>query len=375
MAKPVGFLLGVLRKTCLTLALSASACTFDPTGTTTPPALGAKLSELTAKVRTSPDDLEARVALAEAQLATNQLFAAADLSKETAERWPKDPRAYATLADAYDRLGYFMKGFEALRRCLDTMPGNDPCTVSMAFLLLGEGSDFAQKEARRMLRTFVANTKDHPRLLEAQSTLALLEKKLGPDAPDSAVAEGATPSEPANPHGAGFGVAGQNPHAGVTGAPPAGPVDLIPGHGGAQPGDPDVGDLNDFGRALARAMDATRRQDAAGAENAFRDALKIRPEDPSANAGLAETLLVQGKIDEAVLAATRAYSLAPGEPQTRWTFGIVMTKSGRDIAAGVEAWRALVRDTPDVAAQVGVQKFIEEYEKSLGAGKAPPLAK
>ncbi len=335
----------------MALGLALAGCSFDPTRAPPPPQLAQELSELQGKLSANPEDLDTRVRLVEAHVRAGHLFAAADLAKETTDRWPREPRAYAALAATYDRLGYFMKGFETLRKCLEAVPENEPCTVTMAFMLMGEGSDFARKEARRMLRKLVERaTPSTPRLAEAKATLEVLEKELGPDTgapPEVAASQPGMPPTPANPHGT-----------------PTSPVDMIPGHGTAGPEGADVGELNDFGRAFARALEATRNQDVKGAEAAFRDALKIKGDDASALAGLAETLLVQGMTKEAVQHAKRAYELAPGEPQTRWTFGLVMTKSGVDVAAGVDAWRALARDTPEVAAQVGVPQFIEQFDRA-----------
>ena len=77
------------------------------------------------------------------------------------------------------------------------------------------------------------------------------------------------------------------------------------------------------GQALAR------QNDWAGAEGAYRDAARLRPELPEAWNGLGYALRKQGRLDEAVQAYREALRLRPEYPQALEYLGQAYVQLGR----------------------------------------------
>jgi predicted Zn-dependent protease len=133
----------------------------------------------------------------------------------------------------------------------------------------------------------------------------------------------------------------------------------IPEHEGADDDEP-VGGLNAFGAAIGRALDAVKNKDPQAAEKALQEALAIAPNDVGANAFMAETYLAEGRMNEAITQAEKAYKLDPTDSQARWVYGLVFIRSGKDMKKGIEAWQALAKDDPKYAEQAGVTKTLEQ---------------
>ena len=83
-------------------------------------------------------------------------------------------------------------------------------------------------------------------------------------------------------------------------------------------------------------------------------------------AGLAETLFHQKKVQEAQTTISLAYDADPKNAQARWVYGLIMIKSGKNMAKALQAWEALRRDSPDFAEQVGVTKTLDAVKKMRG---------
>ncbi|MDP6927762.1 MAG: hypothetical protein QGG84_11820, partial [Rhodospirillales bacterium] len=190
--------------------------------------------------------------------------------------------------------------------------------------------------ARNYWRRFLSVVEEHPRLSEVRRRMSEVEAQIETSRDQQPTAA----AEPA----------------------PKPPTATIPEHNGAQ-NQEDVGQLNPFGLAIGKAMAAIKRKDSAGAEAAFREALKLRPNDVGTLAGLAETLYHQKKTLEAEETISAAYQRDMSNTQARWVYGLIMLKSGKNMEKALQAWEALNRDSPDFAAQVGVSKTLEAVKQ------------
>ena len=101
------------------------------------------------------------------------------------------------------------------------------------------------------------------------------------------------------------------------------------------------------GQALAR------QNDWAGAEGAYRDAARLRPELPEAWNGLGYALRKQGRLDEAVQAYREALRLRPKYPQALEYLGQAYVQQGRitDARAVLARLRPLDREEAEELAR------------------------
>lgn len=288
--------------------------------------------QLVERIEKNPSDGPARLELGDLYWKAGRVFEAADQYKFAMDLSPSEPRAYAGLSDAYEKLGFYQQSFDALVRCAQTVARNEECVLRIGFALKSDGTKEALNQAAQAFGHFLSIAPNHPRAEEVKKALADIASKLGA-LPKTATA---TPAD-------------------GSGRPE------IPEHGGAAPGEP-IGGLNAFGAAIGRALDAVKRNDAKAAEAALHEALAIAPEDVGANAFLAETYLAQGKMEEATKQADKAYALDPKDSQARWVLGLVYIRANKDMKKGVDAWRALVADDPDYAEKAGVTKTLQQVE-------------
>ena len=331
----------------LLVGLLLSACTFDFEGTPPlTPALRDEIASAEAAVYAAESDPARRVAVAQAYEAAGRYFDAAEQLKKATELAPSDGAARAKLARLYERLGYFPEAFLQLRKCLDHDPNDPDCLYATGAMLKHDGSPGALAQARVVWQRFLAVAPEHGKAADVRKGLAQIDAQ-APKRPASQPA----PSAPAGDIAAAVPSAEGGAH--------------LPGHENVQ-GDDSIGALNPFGQAIGVAMAAVRAKDPAAAEAAYRKALALRPNDAGALAGLAETLHKLEKGSEAQQVAQQAYAADPAHPQARWVFGLVMLKAGHKIGEALEAWRALSRDEPEYAKQLGVTRTLEEVDRMSG---------
>jgi tetratricopeptide (TPR) repeat protein len=326
-------------------ALALLGCELDVHRPRLDPAIERRLAERRAAADARPDDLEAALALAEAQLEARQLFAAAEGFKAAATRAPSSARARAGQFTAYLELGYIEAGIEAMKACFQLDREQPDCLYGFGALMELDGSERALREGRFAWRRFLEVAPAHPRAPYVRSALEQLEARLGPDAPQPA------------------------PTGAVEGEDAPGGAAPIPGHGGAAAPAGPVGQLNPFGQAIAKAVEAVKRSDAPGAEAAFREALAVRPEDAGAMAGLAEALFAQGRQPDAVKTVEQAHRLDPRDPQVRWAFGLIMLRNRTRTEEAVAAWESLLAEDPEYADQLRIPELLDAYRKGPGGGR------
>jgi tetratricopeptide (TPR) repeat protein len=325
-----------------------ASCDLRAAKRTDDPALARTITELTTALGQSPNDLVLRRRLADAHLAAEHWFVAAEIYKQVVDVTPEDGLAQAGLSDAYLKLALYPQAFEALSRGVTSAEGGEECMLRLGLLLRGDGSPEGLVQARSVLARFVERAPQHPRIEEARAALRELDVQIATTPGAAAVAGTAT-----------------------TAGAPAGtaPNANIPEHQGTA-GQAPVGQLNPFGVAFGRALEAVRKSDAPGAEAALLEALKYQPDDVSALALLSETYLVMKRNDDARRYADKAYATNPKDSQARWAFGLVHVRTRGDVGRALEAWRALAKDDPDFAEQAGVTRSLAEAERMLAAPSA-----
>jgi cytochrome c-type biogenesis protein CcmH/NrfG len=331
------------------------------------PGLAQRIAQKKNDLMKSPDDVKTLVELGELQLEAGQLFDASETFTAARRTGSDDIRINAGLSATYLDLGYVKAGIEELKSCIERDRNQPDCLFQYGRLVEGDQSPQALQELRQVWLRFLELAPNHRKASYVRSSLEQIEAQL-----ENVKAQ--QPDQPANP------LAEEPKPAEQPGAPPASPpvaeAAPIPGHPGGTPEEADdVGELNEFGQAISRAIAAVSKNDAAGAEAAFRDALKIRPKDPSAMAGLAETLFAQNEQEEAIKTIEKAWELDPKDAQVRWAFGVIMMKNKMRMGEALAAWEALNADDPEYAKRLGIPERLETIKKYMAPGGGHPPTK
>jgi len=295
-----------------------------------------------------------------------QFFEAAEYLSRGAELSPNNPKILGPLAETYLELGYIIPMVDKLKACFAVNPAEPGCLFAFALLLERDGSTGARQEAIRTWNRFLMAAPNHPKVAYAKSSL---DQLLAQEAAQQAQHPASAPANPpSDPHGQPPASPPANPAANLPpNHPPTDPEKRpIPGHEKGTGGE--VGELNPFGQAIMEAMAAVEKNDAKGAETAFRKALAIHPDDASALAGLAEALFAQNKVAEASTTADKAYKLDNTDPQVRWVFGLVMLRNTQRANEGLAAWEALLKDNPEYGDQLKLRERIDAARKFLAPG-------
>lgn len=361
----------------------APACRFDPDRSSAKDSPAARhAAEAKARVAQKPNDPALLLELAAAYAEDHRTFDAADTYQLAIDQGAKTAQAYAGLAETYLELGYIPRMVEQLRQCM-SIDRNDPdCLFALGSLFQADGSPDGLREARRTWRQILAAAPSYRRAATVKSMLEQADARLGPETEadarlgphGGALQEGGDESaDRAHAHaGDSESQSAAGGHGAASGAAQGSP-ETIPAHAArGVTEDQPVGDLNPFGEALRRAYEAVRKNDPPAAEKAFGEALAIRPEDPSALSGLAQALLAQEKVDEAVQAARRGIAADPKDPQARWTYGLVMLKAKRDLEGALSAWETLIKDEPEYANRLRLPEMVARLKEAVSQKKLHP---
>lgn len=345
----------VLAAVAVLLAGSSIACG-DLSKTEANPAAKEKIARARLAYDAAPNDIKAIVALADAYTDANHMLEAVDGYQKAIELGAKDPRVYGALAGLYIKFGYLQSAVDNIKGCM-AVDRNDPeCMLAIGLLFETDGGKQMQAQARQAFNSMLAVAPNHPKAALVRSKLDQLNARLGPA--EEGEAEEAPHGAEGSPHGGGAAVDEndpnvKDPHAGIGGKP--------------EPNE-EVGELNEFGAALQRAFEAVQKQDAAGAEKAFREALALQPNDATALAGLSQSLLVLKKYPEAKKNAEAAVKADPKDPQARYTLGMAFMRgaeSAEDVKRGIAAWEEFLRDDPEAAKQFRVKEQLDEIQRMI----------
>lgn len=336
------------------------------------PGLARRIAQKQAELASKPGDAQIQVELGELYLEAERFFDAADTFRAAQAAGADTAQLHGGLAQAYMELDYMQSCMEELRTCYQKSRDEPGCLFVLGFLTQDSSDPRGLAEAQR---AFTRLLEVAPKFRKAQlvsSSLDQINARLAsmPPPNNPASQPAAQPAEGGMP--AGHPPTGGAEAAGSAQGMPAGhpptdgaPAVPTPGHAGGV--DPDtgkeVGGLNPFGQAIMRALDAVRANDAPAAERGFTDALKIRPDDPAALAGLAEAQLAQGKQAEAVKNIEKAWTVDPKDPQVRWAFGRIMLDARKRTDEAIQAWKDLLREEPDYAQQLEIPQRLEQVEK------------
>lgn len=314
------------------------------------PAAKEKIARARLAYDAAPNDVKTIVALADAYTEANHALEAVDGYQKAIELGAKEPRIYGALAGLYIKFGYLQSAVDNIKGCM-AVDRNDPeCMLAIGLLFETDGGREMQAQARQAFSSMLSVAPDHPKAALVRSKLDQLNAKLGP------IEEGAPEEAEGSPHGGAVGAEDPNvkdPHAGIGGKP--------------EP-DEEVGELNEFGAALQRAFAAVQKQDAAGAEKAFREALAIQPNDSTALAGLSQSLLVLKKYPEAKKTAEAAVKADPKDPQARYTLGMAFMRgaeSAEDVKRGIAVWEEFLREEPEAAKPFRVKEQLDEINRQI----------
>lgn len=319
------------------LLLFSVACSFERAPITSE--TQTRLDQLRGEVNATPENPQSHYSLALAYEEAGLPMKAADEYHKATQLNPQHGPSIAALGRLYEKLGYYTAAYQQLTLCLRVSPNQPDCLYQIGALLQKDGSNSGLQQSLTYWRRFASVARDHPKFAEVRRRLNEVEAQL-----DTAL---------------------DKPAAQVASPTPVAPSATIPGHDKTQNSE-DVGQLNPFGAAIGKAIAAIRKKDSVTAEAAFRDALKIKPTDTGALAGLAETLFHQNKTKLAQQTITKAYDADPTNAQARWVYGLIMIKTGQNIGKALEAWEALNRDSPEFANEVGVAKTLEAVKKMRG---------
>jgi len=112
-------------------------------------------------------------------------------------------------------------------------------------------------------------------------------------------------------------------------------------------------------------MNALAAGDFAEAEQRFRRAVELRPDDPSLRGDLAVALLYQGRWAAAESEIERARELAPGIPELDFLEGIVARDGFADTTRARRAWTRYLERVPEGSPQATT---VRAWLDSLGGG-------
>ncbi len=327
------------------------ACTPVASGPTVEPDLAQKIAQKQTEIQSG--DPKAWVELGQLHLEAEQYFHAADAFTKAKEVLSNDVRVHAGLALSYVELGYIKSSVENMRACFALDRNQADCLYALGKLLERDPSERAQREVQRTWRHLLIAAPGYKHAAYVRSALTQLDAKLGP-------AQEQPRSQPAS----------QPAQAQNT---PEKPAEKVPEHSVKDdPNAPKVGELNPFGQAIREAFQAVQGNDAPAAIEAFGRALKIRPGDAGAQAGLAEAYFAMGNMKKAMELVDAAYKAHPKDAQVRWVFGLIMLKNRTRIPEALAAWKALAKDEPEYAKQLKVAEQLEEIEKlAKGTGESP----
>jgi tetratricopeptide (TPR) repeat protein len=343
---------GVIGKNALGLAVifALGACEFQKPATLDPE-LERRIAQKQLALAGAKDG-NAEAELAELYLEGERFFDAAEHFQFAAVKGTAPERIAAGLALTYLELGYIPAMVEQLKICFKIDQAHPDCLYAFGSLLERDGSESALQEARRTYQRFLAVApSSHRRIAYVKSTLEQLNARLK-EVPDTEA-----PVQQNDPHGG-----GGNPHGGGDAPHAGGAPSGVPGHDGAK-GDEDVGELNPFGKAISKAIDAANKGDIPGAEAAFREALKVAPQDAGALAGLADTLYAQKKDADARATIDKARSIDPKDPQVRYVFGLIYLEDKTKQKEALESWASLLADDPGYAAQLKLADRMKALKK------------
>lgn|GEM_PF-2162854 len=325
-----------------------------------PSGLANRIAQKQAELMSSPDAVALHVELGQLFMEAERYFDAAESLQTAKSKGAETSALHAGLAETYLELGYFRPCADELRACFQKNRDEPGCLYVFGMLMEGIEDRQALMEAQRAYGRLLQVAPDFRKAKLASSSLDQVNARLSamPQAASQPAPKAAAP--------------GTDPHAGVPNAPPvpaAAPAEPaapdVPGH--TSKVDPatgkDVGELNPFGVAIMKAVEAVRKNDAPAAEAAFAEALKIHPDEASALAGLAEAQMAQGKTDAAVASIEKAYAVDAKDPQVRWAFGNIMLQTRKRTEEAVKAWTSLVQDEPEYAKQLGIPARLEALSK------------
>jgi tetratricopeptide (TPR) repeat protein len=140
-------------------------------------------------------------------------------------------------------------------------------------------------------------------------------------------------------------------------------VGYIPPARAQVPQDPDISAQ----RLLVRGMTRAFLGDDEGALALFDQILKLRPDDPTANAAIAATLVRLDDLPRAMFYAERAVALAPDRPENLRLAAELRETSG-DAIGSLEAYDALIGLLPtDLGARVAKARLLNSLEQRQAA--------
>lgn len=340
----------LVRRLCIgAVFVSGTACDLKlDAAREIPGPLAERIAQKRAEVMAKPADANLNVELGTLYIAAEHYFEAADVLQSAKTQGADTSILHAGLAETYLELGYFRPCADELRACFQKNRDEPGCLYVFGMLMEGIQDRKALEEAQRAYRRLLQVAPDFRKAKLASSSLDQVEAKLA-----------ALPKPASQP--------ASEPAAPAPATPTAPAAEVVPTPGHTSQIDPatgeDVGELNPYGQAIMKAMAAVRKNDGATAEAAFGEALKIRPDDASTRAGLAEAQFSQGKKAAAIENIEKAFAAEPTDPQVRWAFGRIMIEERRRVGEAVAAWRALVKDEPEYANQLGVPQRLEALSK------------
>ncbi|NJK89562.1 MAG: tetratricopeptide repeat protein [Myxococcales bacterium] len=315
-----------------------------------PPEDAARVDALT-QALTSRTSSVAALELARVLTRYDRAFEAADILEDARRSGNEGPMLHAGLAEVYMELGYSRAVVRELTACLSRAPSQPDCLELFGRVLEADGSAASLRNARQIYTLFLKVAPNHPNANRARSALEQLGGPLELAEDEPLFPPIAAAPSVVSPHGRATGGAADPSASGTSGA-----------------------GLNEFGRTLASAFAAMREGRPTEAELAYRSALQLRPNHLATLAGLAEAQAAQGKITDALETVTAARAIEPSDPQVQFIYGSILLRMEGRRDEALATWRAILRDSPDMANQLGIAERLAALERQGGDDtvSAPP---
>lgn len=139
-------------------------------------AIEARITQLEARIKTVPGDVEAMVALGDLYLESQRAMEGFRLFQRAVEIEPGNVHALSDLGGLYLQLGQSDKALESYRRAYESKPDHRDLLLNMALIYSRNKGDNAK--ALELLRTFLAGNPEAQAAAAAKQEIARIEQAM-----------------------------------------------------------------------------------------------------------------------------------------------------------------------------------------------------
>lgn len=137
-------------------------------------AVEARISQLSSRLKSSPNDVEALVGLGDAYLDSNRAMEAFKLFQRAVELDPKNVHALSDLGSLYQQIGKYDMAIESYRTAYEAQPDHTGSLLNMALIYSRHKKEYPK--ALELLNTFLASNPEPQLIATAEQEIARIEQ-------------------------------------------------------------------------------------------------------------------------------------------------------------------------------------------------------